>query len=83
MRASTEACRRYLERLPFLSARRGQLLQSAEGADAPSAMAQVHGAIHWIPPQPRMNIVWKPPSARTMRRRRCTRSLATARAAFG
>jgi len=45
MRASTEACRRYLERLPFLSARRGQLLQSAEGADAPSAMAQVHGAL--------------------------------------
>ncbi len=45
IRASSEACARYLERVPFLGALRGRLLHTAsQGADARAAMAQMHGA---------------------------------------
>lgn len=45
IRASSEACKRYIERLPFLAADRNRLAQTAvEGEDTHAAMAQVHGA---------------------------------------
>lgn len=46
MRTSAEACRRYLERLPFVSGNRRPILRPAgDDADAGAAMADIHGAL--------------------------------------
>ena len=47
MHDSAAACRRYLERLPFVSGRKQKRLQGAgaESADSHAAMAEVHGAL--------------------------------------
>jgi membrane glycosyltransferase len=46
MHDSAAACRRYLERLPFVAGKRSSLLQAAgNDADAHAAMAEVHGAL--------------------------------------
>jgi membrane glycosyltransferase len=43
---ASQACRRYLERLPFLSRRRHELLsQTPAGGDSTAAMAEFHGAL--------------------------------------
>ena len=53
MRDSAAACRRYLERIPFVSGRRNKLMQGADDANADTAMADMHGALSDGPVDPR------------------------------